>query len=60
MAKTEKQETIEVGDGSIDFSAIFKKSSKAGLKYYIVELEDYRTTSMDGVKKCITGFQKIH
>lgn len=59
MAATEKQETIEVGDGTIDFSSIFKLSATAGLKYYIIELENYRTTSMEGVKKARAGFLKI-
>lgn len=59
LAPTEKRETIEVGDGTIDFSGIFKQSAQAGLKYYIIELEHYRTTSMDGVKKARAGFLKI-
>ena len=59
MAATEKRETIEVGDGIIDFASIFKLSATAGLKYYIIELEHYRTTSMDGVKKARAGFLKI-
>ena len=59
MAATEKRETIEVGDGTIDFSSIFKLSATAGLKYYIIELENYRTTSMEGVKKARAGFLKI-
>ena len=59
MAKTEKRETIEVGDGSIDFSGIFKKSTQAGLKYYIVELENYKTTPMQGVERARNNFVKI-
>ena len=59
MANTEKRETIEVGDGVIDFSTIFKSSSQAGLKYYIIELENYRTNSMDGVNKARKGFLAI-
>jgi sugar phosphate isomerase/epimerase len=59
LAATEKRETIEVGDGVIDFSPIFKQSALAGLKYYIIELEHYRTTSMEGVKKARAGFLKI-
>lgn len=51
MAKTEKRETIEVGDGSIPFADIFKQRQKAGFKYYIVELENYVTTPMQGVEK---------
>ena len=59
MANTPARETIEVGDGTIDFASIFKNSKKAGLKYYIVELENYRTTSMDGVEKCLKNLKGI-
>lgn len=59
MAKTEKRETVEVGDGSIDFVSIFKQSLKAGLKYYIVELENYVTTPMEGVKRARQNFLKL-
>ena len=59
MAKTEKRESIEVGDGSIDFTTIFKQSMKAGLKYYIIELENYVTTPMEGVKRARQNFLKL-
>jgi sugar phosphate isomerase/epimerase len=50
MAKTEKRETIEVGDGSIDFVQIIKGSKKAGVEKFIVELENYKTTPLQGVE----------
>ena len=59
MAKTEKRETIEVGDGSIDFAAIFKNSKQAGLIHYIVELEHYVTTPIQGVDKARKNLVKI-
>ncbi len=59
MAKTEKRETIEAGDGSIDFVSIFKQSKVAGLKYYIVELENYVTTPVEGVKRARQNFVKL-
>lgn len=59
MAKTEKRESIEVSDGSIDFVSIFKQSQKAGLKYYIVELENYVTTPLEGVKRSRQNFLKL-
>ncbi|HNG89208.1 MAG TPA: TIM barrel protein, partial [Saprospiraceae bacterium] len=37
MAKTERRETVEVGDGSLDFAAIFKQSQQAGLRQYVIE-----------------------
>lgn len=59
MAKTEKRESIEVGDGSIDFVSIFKQRQLAGLKYYIVELENYVTTPLEGVKRSRQNFLKL-
>jgi sugar phosphate isomerase/epimerase len=59
MAKTEKRETVEVGDGSIDFVSIFKQSQLAGLKYYIIELENYVTTPLEGVKRARENFLKL-
>lgn len=59
MANSEKRETIEVGDGSIDFNGIFKQSKLAGLKYYIIELEHYKTTPMQGVERARKNFMKL-
>ncbi|MCC6413096.1 MAG: sugar phosphate isomerase/epimerase [Saprospiraceae bacterium] len=59
MAKTAKQETVEVGDGSIDFPAIFKQSKKAGLKHYVIELENYLTSPMQGVERSLNNFKKL-
>lgn len=59
MAKTEKRETVEVGDGSIDFTSIFKQGKLAGLQYHIIELEHYKTTSIEGVKRARENFLKL-
>lgn len=59
MADTETRETIEFGDGILDFQEMFKKSKQAGLKYYIIELEHYRTTPLEGVKKARENFVKM-
>ncbi|MBK7937841.1 MAG: sugar phosphate isomerase/epimerase [Lewinellaceae bacterium] len=59
MANSEKRETIEVGDGSIDFNGIFKQSKLAGLQYYIIELEHYKTTPMQGVERARKNFMKL-
>ena len=59
MAKTEKRETVEVGDGSIDFASIFKQGKLAGLQYHIVELEHYKTTPMEGVERARENFLKL-
>jgi sugar phosphate isomerase/epimerase len=59
MAKTEKHETVEVGDGSINFQEIFKYTPAAGVKYYVVELEHYVTTPMQGIEKAYQGLKKL-
>lgn len=55
LADTEKRESIEVGDGVIDFKTIFQHSKEAGLQHYVVELENYRTTPIQGVEKARKG-----
>jgi sugar phosphate isomerase/epimerase len=59
MAKSEKRETIEVGDGVVNFTEIFRQAKLAGLKYYVVELEDYKTTPLQGVQRALAGFKGI-
>ena len=59
LANTEKRESIEVGDGTIDFNEIFRQSKLAGLKYYIIELENYVTTPVQGAEKAFQGFKKL-
>ena len=58
LAATEKRETIEFGDGTINFSGIFQQSQLAGLQYYIIELEHYRSTPLEGVKRARENFLK--
>jgi sugar phosphate isomerase/epimerase len=59
MAATPARDSIEVGDGTIDFATIFNYSKLAGIKYYFIELEHYRTNSLDGVEKSLNHFKKI-
>jgi sugar phosphate isomerase/epimerase len=58
MAKSDKRESIEVGDGVVDFKGIFQKAKQAGLKHYIVELEAYKTTPIQGVDRARQGLLK--
>lgn len=59
MAAGGNHETIEVGEGTINFTEIFKHRKKAGLEHFVIELEHYRTNSMDGVKLCRKNFRNI-
>lgn len=60
MARSKDRESIEVGDGSIDFPSIFKERATAGLKYYIIELEAYKTTPLKGAQRSREGFLKLN
>lgn len=59
MARSEKRETIEIGDGVVNFAEILQNAKLAGLKYYVIELEDYKTTPMKGVERSLAGFKNI-
>ncbi len=57
LANSDKRETIEIGDGSIDFTSIIQKVGKK--KKFIVELEDYKTTPLLGVEKSYNNLRKL-
>jgi len=59
MADTSGRESIEVGDGIIDFEHLFKLPGASGVIYYIVELEDYRTTSLEGAEISLRNLNKL-
>lgn len=55
MAQTEGRPTVEIGEGVIDFKTIFEQRKAAGFQYFIVELEHYRTTPLQGVELAREG-----
>ena len=59
MSSSSKRETIEVGDGIIDFVSLFRLTPSRKVKYYIVELEDYVTNSLQGVETSLHNLKKI-
>lgn len=42
MDKNQPELNTEIGNGSIDFKPIIAKAKKAGIKYYIMEQENYK------------------
>ncbi|HLF62659.1 MAG TPA: sugar phosphate isomerase/epimerase [Saprospiraceae bacterium] len=59
MENTTERRTTEIGTGVIDFTEIFKYSELAGVEYYVVELEDYKTTSLEGIEVCLRNLKKL-
>ncbi|MEG0947870.1 MAG: TIM barrel protein [Bacteroidales bacterium] len=49
----------EIGaSGEIDFEAIYQKASEAGMKYAIIEQEDFTTTAFPGIRQSCEFIQK--
>ncbi len=53
MDKNNKDKQTEIGNGSIDFKAIFNKQKKSGLEHFFVEQENYDISPYDSVEKNI-------
>jgi sugar phosphate isomerase/epimerase len=53
------RQTAEVGQGSINFAEIFAHPKATSVKYYIVELEHYKTTPMQGIEVSLTNLKKL-
>jgi sugar phosphate isomerase/epimerase len=56
--KEGKKESIQVGDGTINFSKIFEHKKHAGLKYAFVEQEAYTMPEEECIKKSIAYMKK--
>ena len=58
MDKTEKKFFTEVGNGVIDFSAIFKKANQSGMKYFFVEQDECPGPPLASIEKSIKYLQQ--
>jgi sugar phosphate isomerase/epimerase len=54
MDKNNRNSQTEVGNGSIDFKAIFAKQKISGLEYFFVEQENYDYSPFDSIEKCFS------
>ncbi len=54
-----KNVSVEVGEGDINFQEIFNKKEVGGIKYFIVELEAYKRTPMEGVEISLNNLKKL-
>lgn len=59
LAEEGKRETAIIGEGVVDFEAILKKTSKGGMRHFIVELENYQKSPLDDVKMCYKNLRKL-
>jgi sugar phosphate isomerase/epimerase len=59
MEKANHALNTEIGSGSIDYKAILKKAQSAGVKYYIVEQENFKTDQFLSIEKSINYLKQI-
>lgn len=59
MSKSDPKVQTDVGSGSIDFKPIFAKATKAGMKHYFLEQEDYPSSEIESVRNGYTYLQSI-
>lgn len=55
---TEKDASVVVGTGSIDYAKILKTAKKNGMEYYIIEQEKWDGTTPMGAAQSNAGFMK--
>ena len=59
-AATEKNESVVVGTGSIDYAKILKTAKKQGMEYFIVEQEKWEgTTPMQAAQANATFMKSL-
>ena len=58
MEKANPASNTEIGSGSIDYKTILKKARSAGVKYYIVEQENFKIDQFLSIEKSIDYLKK--
>jgi sugar phosphate isomerase/epimerase len=59
MRKSDKTLNTEIGNGLIDFKPIFEQAKLAGLKYPLVEQENFEINPFDSITKSSVVMNKI-
>lgn len=59
MRKSDKKLNTEIGNGLIDFKPIFKQAKLAGLKYPLVEQENFEMNAFESITKSAAVMNKI-
>jgi hypothetical protein len=59
MRKSNKTLNTEIGNGLIDFGPLFKNAALAGLKYPIMEQENFEIDPFESINKSALEMQKI-
>lgn len=58
MDKNNHELNTEIGNGAIDFKAIFSKAKQSGMQYFFVEQENFAIPSDESIKKSLSYIKK--
>jgi sugar phosphate isomerase/epimerase len=59
MVGTDQDTSTIIGNGIVDFRSIIENKKLSGMKYWIVELEHYRSGSVQDVGVCYSNLRKL-
>jgi sugar phosphate isomerase/epimerase len=59
MLKSDKTLNTEIGNGLIDFKPLFKKAKLAGLKYPLVEQENFEINPFESINRSALRMKKL-
>lgn len=54
-----KKVSVEVGEGDINFQTIFNQEKLGGIKHFVIELEAYKRTPLEGVEIGLNNLKKL-
>lgn len=54
-----KKVSVEVGEGDINFQTIFNQAKLGGIKHFVIELEAYKRTPLEGVEIGLNNLKKL-
>lgn len=59
MDDTEQRESTEVGDGIIDYKAIFNRRAEAGMKCFFLEQEAFKIPPFESIEKSYNNLTRL-
>lgn len=59
LATQEKDGSCIIGEGVVDFKQIIANQKLGGIKLFVIELEDYKKSSVEDVAVCYKNLRKI-
>ena len=59
MDASQKQITMELGRGKVDFKRILAKSKQAGVKHYFIEQDYTSLTALESIKISMDYLKKL-